>query len=115
MLISVQDAAEDTAAALCFASTECRALLYKKYQDRIVHNPDLDRTLVSFQANKRTPFYSWFKYKEGFSQKLVAYLLDRLWQRPTGVLLDPFAGAGAALFAARARGWQTQGIEVLPV
>jgi hypothetical protein len=97
------------------ASTQHRDLLYRKFQKRIIHNPALDRTLVSFQANKRTPFYSWFKYKEGFSQRLVAYLLDQLWNRPPGVLLDPFAGAGVALFAARAQGWQTKGIEVLPV
>jgi hypothetical protein len=96
-------------------TTRERDALYRKFQDRILHNPVLDRTLVSFQANKRTPFYSWFKYKEGFSQRLVDYLLDRLWQKQPGVLLDPFAGAGAALFAARAKGWSTKGIEVLPV
>ncbi len=95
--------------------TQARDILYQKYQKCIVQNPALDRTLVSFQANKRTPFYSWFKYKEGFSQRLVTYLLEQLWPQSTGILLDPFAGAGAALFAAREQGWQTKGIEVLPV
>lgn len=89
--------------------------LYRKFQDRIVQNPALDRTLISFQANKRTPFYSWFKYKEGFSQRLVDYLLERLWPRPPGLLFDPFAGGGTALFASKAKGWRTKGIEVLPV
>jgi len=106
---------EETSAPHPVGITEARDVLYQKFQKRIVHNPDLDRTLVSFQANKRTPFYSWFKYKEGFSQRLVAYLLERLGQNTPGVLLDPFAGAGAALFAARTLGWQTKGIEVLPV
>ncbi len=96
-------------------ATQERDILYRKFQARILHNPALDRTLVSFQANRHIPFYSWFKYKEGFSQRLVDYLLEHLWQRPPGVLLDPFAGAGTALFAARARGWQTRGIEILPV
>ncbi len=32
-----------------------------------------------------------------------------------GVLLDPFSGSGSALFAASAEGWQTKGIELLPV
>lgn len=95
--------------------TQERDLLHEKFNDRIVHNPALDRTLVSFQGNKTTPFYSWFKYKEGFSQRLVTYLLEQLWQHPPGQLLDPFAGAGAALFAAQTAGWQTKGIEVLPV
>jgi len=29
--------------------------------------------LVSFQANKSEPAYRWFKYKEGFSSRLVAW------------------------------------------
>jgi hypothetical protein len=98
-----------------FTLTEARNLLFEKFRGRIVHNPDLDRTLVSFQANKNAPFYSWFKYKEGFSQRLVEYLLGKLWSGPPGVLLDPFAGAGAALFEARAEGWKTKGVEVLLV
>jgi len=88
--------------------------LFKRFQDKIIYNPDIDRKLVSFQANKQAPFYSWFKYKEGFSAQLVQYLLPKLMPQP-GVLLDPFAGSGSALFAARALGWKTQGIEVLPV
>lgn len=115
MLNTVLRSAEDTALSPQGTPNGCRTLLYAKFQDRITHNPLLDRTLVSFQANKHTPFYSWFKYKEGFSQRLVAYLLENLWLRAPGVLLDPFAGAGAAVFAARERGWQTQGVEVLPV
>jgi len=96
-------------------TTEARDALYDKFRTRILHNPALDRTIVSFQANKRTPYYSWFKYKEGFSQRLVTYLLENLWKKAPGVLLDPFAGAGAALFASRELGWKTVGIEVLPV
>ncbi len=77
-------------------------------------NPVLDRTLVSFQGNKHTPFSSWFKYREGFSEALVSYLLKQLKPEP-GILLDPFSGAGSALFGASVLGWQTQGVEVLPV
>jgi len=96
-------------------STLYREMLYQKFQKRIVYNPSLDITLVSFQANKHTPFYSWFKYKEGFSQRLVTYLLNHLWEHPPGVLLDLFAGSRSALFAAKELGWDTHGIEVLPV
>lgn len=115
MLHALKKEIHETETAPSVTSTHYRDLLYKKFQKSIVHNPALDRTLVSFQANKRTPFYSWFKYKEGFSQRLVDYLLGELWQRSPGVLLDPFAGAGAALFAAREHGWLVKGIEVLPV
>src|SRR5579875_338208 len=94
--------------------TSQRKSLHKRFKEKISHNPSLDRTLVSFQGNRDVPFYGWFKYREGFSEQLVKYLLMELMPRP-GVLLDPFAGSGAALFAAGALGWQTKGIEVLPV
>jgi len=94
--------------------TIARDALYDKYANRIKVNPDLDRTLVSFQANRGEPLYGWFKYKEGFSSRLVAYFIDRLAKAP-GVLLDPFAGAGAALFASAELGWHAIGIELLPV
>ncbi|MGD0769871.1 MAG: site-specific DNA-methyltransferase [Tepidisphaeraceae bacterium] len=95
-------------------TTQQRDLLLRRFAEKFSVNTDLNRQLVSFQANRDVPFYSWFKYKEGFSSALVHYFLDRLASRP-GVVLDPFAGAGAALFAARERGWDAVGIEVLPV
>lgn len=91
-----------------------RAELYEKFKLKILPNADLTRTLVSFQANKKLPFSAWFKYREGFSEQLVIYLLSHL-KPQSGVLLDPFAGSGSALFAANNLGWQTKGIEVLPV
>ena len=94
------------------ASSERMALL-NRLLPKISPNPALDRTLVSFQANRRMPYFGWFKYKEGFSASLVDSLVRELGK--TGVLLDPFAGAGTALFASRSLGWDSIGIEVLPV
>lgn len=91
-----------------------RMALYEKFKSKIIQNPSLNRNLVSFQANKQAPFSGWFKYREGFSEQLVTYLLQHLKPQP-GILLDPFAGSGSALFAASNLGWQTKGIELLPV
>ena len=91
-----------------------RDLLEKKYESLITRNPKLTRTLVSFQANKNTPYYRWFKYKEGFSAQMVHYLLNTLTEK-RGALLDPFSGTGAALFASQEFGWEATGIELLPV
>ena len=99
--------------AKCDLPRKARDSLEKAYADRIRVNSDLDRSLVSFQRNKEEPFYRWFKYKEGFSSRLVQYLLATV--EKAGVVLDPFAGAGAALFASRDMGWNAIGIELLPV
>ncbi|HYP39601.1 MAG TPA: hypothetical protein VEX13_04505 [Chloroflexia bacterium] len=95
-------------------STENRDALLSRFASRLKVNADLDRSLVSYQADKETPFYGWFKYREGFTSRLVNYLIKNVHPSP-GTLLDPFAGSGTALFAAAERGWRTCGIEVLPV
>ncbi len=91
-----------------------REKLFDKYKDIIEPEYRLNRTLVSFQANKKESFYRWFKYKEGFSKRLIDYFIDR-YHPSTGHILDPFAGSGATLFAAREKGWKSTGIELLPI
>ena len=95
--------------------TKYRQELEEKYQSHIAVNMKLNRQLVSFQANKGLPFFRWFKYKEGFSAPLVNYLIDQNPNHHKEVLLDPFAGSGAALFCAREKGLKALGIELLPV
>src|SRR5437763_16836199 len=68
-----------------------RDALYEKFKTKISINPALDRALVSFQASTSVHFSNWFKYKEGFSEALVTYLLQHITTQP-GILLDPFAG-----------------------
>ncbi|KPK95753.1 hypothetical protein AMJ80_03740 [bacterium SM23_31] len=95
-------------------NTDKREDLYNKYGKFIEVDTKLDRALVSFQANKKEIFYRWFKYKEGFSKRLVKYFLNKYHPNP-GNILDPFAGVGSTLFAARELGWDVTGIEILPV
>jgi DNA modification methylase len=87
--------------------------LHAKYRDNLQVNHDLDRTLVSFQANKTKNGHRWYKYKEGFSSDLIHYVLQKL-PLNAGCILDPFAGSGAALFAASEVGLDSVGIELLP-
>jgi DNA modification methylase len=84
------------------------------YKSRLVVEPRLTRQLVSFQANKQSAAYRWYKYKEAFSGELVDFLLSE-FERPKGPILDPFAGMGTTLFASRAQGLDATGIELLPI
>jgi len=88
--------------------------LEKRFRDTLVVNHDLNRTLVSFQANKKTPVYRWYKFKEGYSSALVNYILDKL-DIKAGKVIDPFAGSGTTLFASAERGIDAVGIELLPI
>lgn len=48
-----------------------RTDLYRRFADRITVNPAFTRRVVSYQDNKETPGLRWFRFKEGFSTRLV--------------------------------------------
>jgi DNA modification methylase len=85
-----------------------------RWKQKLVVEPALSRSLVSFQANKTRAVYRWFKYKEAFSAGLLEYLHNR-YEINKGVLFDPFAGSGTALFTAGTFGLRAEGIELLPI
>ncbi len=88
--------------------------LQEHFHGKLIIQPVLTRSLVSFQANKSRPVYRWYKYKEAFSASLVEYFLEK-YKIFEGALLDPFAGSGTALFAASAKGMNAVGVELLPI
>ncbi len=96
------------------AARDARHQLRQNFEAILRTNERLNRSLVSFQANRSLRFFGWMKYKEAFSARLVDHLLD-LFGNEGGVLLDPFAGVGTALFVAQQRGMNGIGIELLPI
>ena len=91
--------------------TGARDALYRRFEDRLNVCRDLNRRLVSYQANKVQPGLRWFKYKEGFSVDLVRDAL----RLGVGPVLDPFAGLGTTPLVAAAAGRRAFGIEMMPV
>lgn len=91
-----------------------RLQLEHKYAHSIEENVKLNRKLVSFQANKKTPFYNWFPYKEGFSADIVKLFINE-YPKKNGLVLDPFSGTGTTLFSASSMGFDSVGIELLPI
>ena len=88
--------------------------LLNSFSNIFVTDQHLTRKLVSFQANKTRAQYRWYQYKEAFSADLVEYLFQK-FNVKQGKVLDPFAGVGTALFASSSLGYESIGIEVLPV
>lgn len=88
--------------------------LLEYFQEKLSLEQNITRKMMSFQANKEEPFYRWFRYKEAFSAELVQYLLQKQ-SIPKGMVLDPFAGAGTAIFASAELGYDAEGIELLPI
>ena len=93
-----------------FRSFDCR--ISDKFLSRISIDPEINRSLVSYQGNKSLPGFRWFKYKEGFSYALVDRFLEE--HKPTCVL-DPFSGIGTTPIAAARRGLIGIGVEIMPV
>ena len=90
---------------------QARDALRRRFDDRLIVRGDLNRRLVSYQANKDRPGLRWFKYKEGFSAQLVHDALDA----GTGPVLDPFAGIGTTVLIAGGARRRATGIEIMPV
>jgi len=92
-----------------------RETLFQEYKDKLKINRHINRSLISFQANKNEPFYRWFKYKEGFSSTFVKYILNLFGTPGNGqTVLDPFAGIGTTVTASIQNGYNATGIELLP-
>ncbi len=86
----------------------------RRYERLFLLSPQLDRKLVSFQANKKSPIYRLFKYKEGFSAALVSFFIEHL-NLTDGPILDPFSGTGTTSIVAASKGIPSTGIELLPI
>lgn len=78
------------------------------------------RPLVTNQTNKNLPLYGWYNYTHSFSRDLVFCLLNDFGvgrskkSRQSGIVLDPFCGAGTTLLAAKEYGTSALGIDIMP-
>lgn len=94
---------------------ESEILSYKgKYSERIELNKDYEK-LVTFSPSKKIGVYNWFQYKEAFSNVLVHKIIELFELNSGDYVLDPFCGIGTTLLAAKEKGLNAYGIDVLPL
>ena len=87
--------------------------LFRRFSGKVQVNAALSRQVVSWQANRQSAGFRWFRFKEGFSASLVDHLLGLL--DGPGRLLDPFSGTGVTPLVGAHKGWTSTGVELLPV
>lgn len=92
-----------------------RCELETKYLGRFVERLDFGK-LVTYVTNKNEPVYGWFRYKEGFSRRLVeTMLLDKWRLNRDSLIFDPFAGCGTTLLGAQELGFPAIGVDIIPL
>ena len=72
------------------------------------------QSLMNFSGDLNKKFQRWFRYKEGYSTKLVERLISEYSETTKGVILDPFLGSGSTIIAANNLGFSGIGFEVNP-
>jgi len=74
--------------------------------------------LFIFKNSKKYPVYNWVYYKEGYSPKIVDWILDYIKQTDTrfkpAQIFDPFCGVGTTLLRAKEIGIKSFGADVSP-
>jgi hypothetical protein len=91
--------------------TAARKELAARYEVATTERFDLGKSVGGHQ--RTGPLYSVVPYKEAFSPAVAQEVIDLSGVR-SGILLDPFAGAGTSLLVAAERGLSAVGVDVLP-
>jgi len=72
--------------------------------------------LVTYVPNKNQAVFGWFRFKEGFSARLVEELVKGEWALlPGSIIFDPFAGCGTTLLACQDLGYFAVGCDIMPI
>lgn len=72
------------------------------------------KSLVNYASDLNTPIQRWYRYKEGYSIKLVDQILEKYKVKKGDLIVDPFCGSGSTLLQAKIKGCASVGFEINP-
>lgn len=70
---------------------------------------------VTFNECKNLPIHRWYRYTQGYSPKLVGFLLDEFGAKAGENVFDPFLGSGTTVVESLNRGLNASGCEISPL
>lgn len=71
--------------------------------------------LVNFKTNMSTPKHNWYEYKQGYSEQLVQFIIDKENPLKDYYILDPFCGVGTTNLTAHSNGYKSIGFDINPM
>jgi len=72
------------------------------------------KSLVNYASDLKDPIQRWYRYKEGYSIKLMDKLFKEYNIVKDDLILDPFCGSGSTLLQAKIKNIKSIGIEINP-
>lgn len=72
------------------------------------------KSLVNYASDLNTPVQRWYRYKEGYSIKLVEQILEKYQVKAGDLIIDPFCGSGSTLLQAKINSSDSVGFEINP-
>jgi len=81
----------------------------------VVEEREIWRRWVTPKPLMAKPVHRWYVFPHSFSSELVHALIDEWGLGPGDHILDPFAGAGTTLLAAKEKGVPATGYDLSPL
>lgn len=72
------------------------------------------KSLVNYASDLNVPIQRWYRYKEGYSIKLVDQILSKYNVKKGDLIVDPFCGSGSTLLQAKINYCNSIGFEINP-
>lgn len=72
------------------------------------------KSLVNYGTDLQSPIQRWYRYKEGYSTRLMQQLFEKYQVKQGDLILDPFCGSGSTLLQAKVNQFKGIGFEINP-